>query len=108
MAFTYTFQGVTITLPTPRSDVRTWGGLLNAALQAIMEAVGTKLSVSTSVNADTTLTVEHSGTGPPVRIVGKSAAPTTGLAAGALYYDTDDNKLYLYNGSAWKQITSAS
>jgi len=120
MSFTHDFYGVTVTLPTPRSDVRSWGGILNTALQTIMSAAVTAqgtaqtiikrlyITVGVAENSSPALTLTHAGTGPPLVIAGKSAAPTTGLAAGALYYDTDDNKLYLYNGSAWKQITSAA
>jgi hypothetical protein len=39
-----------------------------------------------------------------VKITGTSSAPTA--TAGMLHYDTDDNILYIYNGSAWVALYS--
>ena len=33
--------------------------------------------------------------------------PSNGIAAGSIIYDTTNNKLKIYNGSAWETITSA-
>ena len=35
-----------------------------------------------------------------------TTAPTTSLDEGDLYFNTTDNKLYHYNGSAWNEITA--
>ena len=41
------------------------------------------------------------------QLVGVSAAPSDGdLALGRLYADSDDNKLYFYNGSSWVDVAS--
>lgn len=42
------------------------------------------------------------------QLVAVSAAPSDGdLALGRLYADSDDNKLYFYNGTSWIDITGA-
>lgn len=45
-----------------------------------------------------TVTIDH-----VLKLVPQSAAPTS-PAAGMLYYDSDDNKLKLYNGSTWVDL----
>jgi len=37
-----------------------------------------------------------------------SSAPSSSLDEGDLYFNTTDNKLYHYNGSAWTEITAYS
>jgi hypothetical protein len=37
-----------------------------------------------------------------IRFIGQSAAPTA--EAGTVYYDTDDNKLKVYNGTTWVDL----
>ena len=45
-----------------------------------------------------TVTIDH-----VLKLVPQSAAPSS-PAAGMLYYDSDDNKLKLYNGSGWVDL----
>lgn len=40
-----------------------------------------------------------------LQIVSRSEAPTD-TTAGVVYYDSDDNKLYCYNGTTWKELYS--
>lgn len=40
-----------------------------------------------------------------LRVKGQSAQPTS-PSAGWVFYDSDDNKLYVYNGSSWQEIAA--
>jgi len=73
-----------------------------------------KSEVDRSLNGRITQTMIPSGTiktrhvGEGVRFIRAGIAserPTTGELAGALYFQTDDFKLYVYTGSTWKSIT---
>ena len=44
----------------------------------------------------------------PPRITATQRGSLTGLVAGAMIYNTTDNRLEYYNGSAWRQITDAA
>ena len=44
----------------------------------------------------------------PPSITAAQRGSLSGLVAGAMIYNTTDNRLEYYNGSAWRQITDAA
>ena len=44
----------------------------------------------------------------PPRVASSDRGSLTNLVAGAMIYNTTDNRLEYYNGSAWRQITDAA
>lgn len=45
--------------------------------------------------------------GIPTIVFYQSSAPTSGVVAGMLWVDTDDDSLYVYNGTSWDSISSS-
>ncbi len=99
MSETFAFGGGTVTIPTPKGDARTWGALLNAALQQIGTGVVTLAgTVLQAILHPISLT--GTATEAPLRLIPQTPAPTSPLA-GEMYYNSVDNTLYYYNGTIW-------
>lgn len=49
-----------------------------------------------------------SSTGSPLRIVPQSAEPSTNVADGCIYVDSDDGAIRHYEGSSWKSVVDST
>ena len=88
---------------TIRLDATGNGSLAAASISGIYSGVATSaLTFGTRFSGSSvTEKIRIHGDGG-LKFVGQSAAPTA--EAGTVYYDTDDNKLKVYNGTTWVDL----
>jgi hypothetical protein len=74
-------------------------GSTNANASAVEIVNGQNAAMWLSTNSTERIRLHANG---GLKFVGQSAAPTA--EAGTVYYDTDDNKLKVYNGTTWVDL----
>jgi len=84
------------------ADMNTLG---TADVVTDMNTLGTSANVTNMATVATNITGVNSFAD---RYRVASSAPSSSLDEGDLYFNTTDNKLYHYNGSAWTEITAYS